>query len=352
MVLPGSAQLLAGSRRLGHLGLRLWLTLWAAAVLWGVAFLFDRSLALGLVGRAWILAVVEWVLLAYAVLWAALFADAWRLARPRRLSVDTRRLLAAVTVVVMVLACGATAWASRSVAAARAAVSAVFAGTTTVEPTDGRYNILLLGADTGKDRVGTRPDSIQLVSVDAETGRAVSFGFSRDTENITFRHGSVMRRLMPDGWNCGDSCLLNGLYTWAADHPTQFPTSVRNPGVLATEEAVEALSGLDVHYFVMVDLTGFALVRPLPRGFDQLRAHGAPAVRDDRHARAARPAVGTAAVPDDRLRQFRSAPDRRPPVRARLLRRPCAQGSLAEDPWRQLRPSPDEAMGLPGQLRD
>ena len=257
LVLPGSAQLAAGSRRLGRLGLRAWLVLWAAALLWGFAFLFDRSLALGLVGRAWFLAVVEWVLVAYAVLWAVLFADAWRLARPRRLSVDTRRLLAAVTVVAMVVACGAMAWASRSVAAARAAVSAVFAGSTTVEPTDGRYNILLLGADSGKDRVGTRPDSIQLVSIDVETGRAVAFGFSRDTENIDFRRGSVMRRLMPGGWNCGDSCLLNGLYTWATDHRTQFPAGVRNPGVLATEEAVEALSGLDVHYYVMVDLRGF-----------------------------------------------------------------------------------------------
>lgn len=257
LLLPGSAQLAAGSRRLGRLGLRAWLVLWAAALLWGIAFLFDRSLALGLVGRTWLLAVVEWVLVAYALVWAVLFADAWHLARPRRLSVDTRRLLAAVTVVMMVVACGAMAWAARSVAAARAAVSAVFAGSTTVEPTDGRYNILLLGADTGKDRVGTRPDSIQLVSIDAETGRAVAFGFSRDTENIDFRRGSVMRRLMPGGWNCGDNCLLNGLYTWATDHRSQFPARVRNPGVLATEEAVEALSGLDVHYYVMVDLRGF-----------------------------------------------------------------------------------------------
>ena len=54
---------------------------------------------------------------------------------------------------------------------------------------DGRYNILLLGGDSGAGRVGLRPDSIQLASVDAETGRAVLFGFSRETENITFRPG-------------------------------------------------------------------------------------------------------------------------------------------------------------------
>jgi LCP family protein required for cell wall assembly len=62
---------------------------------------------------------------------------------------------------------------------------------------------------------------------------------------------------MPEGWNCGDECLLNGLYTWAEDHKAQFPAGTTNPGVLATEEAVEALSGLDVHYYVLVDLLGF-----------------------------------------------------------------------------------------------
>ena len=27
---------------------------------------------------------------------------------------------------------------------------------------------------------------------------------------------------MPEGWNCGDECLLNALYTWART-PRQFP---------------------------------------------------------------------------------------------------------------------------------
>ena len=66
-----------------------------------------------------------------------------------------------------------------------------------------------------------------------------------------------MHRLMPEGWNCGDACLLNGIYTWAEDHRDQFPAGTENPGVLATREAIEAVSGLDVHYYAMVDLRGF-----------------------------------------------------------------------------------------------
>jgi LCP family protein required for cell wall assembly len=105
--------------------------------------------------------------------------------------------------------------------------------------------------------MGTRPDTIQLVSIDEDTGRAVLFAFARDTEYITFDEGSVMDRLMPEGWNCGHECLLNGLYTWAWDHADEFPAGTADPGLLATREAVEALSGLDVHYHVLVDLAGF-----------------------------------------------------------------------------------------------
>lgn len=117
--------------------------------------------------------------------------------------------------------------------------------------------MLLLGGDSGADRVGTRPDSINLVSVDADTGWSVMFGFARDTENINFRDGSLLKRLMPAGWNCGDQCLLNGLYQWGTENRAKFPTSIKDPGVEATREAVEALSGIDIQYSVLIDLRGF-----------------------------------------------------------------------------------------------
>ncbi len=68
--------------------------------------------------------------------------------------------------------------------------------------------------DSGKDRVGTRPDSIQLVSVDAPDRPRRDVRLLPRPRTSTFRPGSVMHRLMPEGWNCGDECLLNGLYTW------------------------------------------------------------------------------------------------------------------------------------------
>jgi polyisoprenyl-teichoic acid--peptidoglycan teichoic acid transferase len=257
LAFPGSAQLAAGSRTVGRVALRCWLALWALALLFGLLFLVNRGWFLGLFGRAWFLSGLQWVLLGFALFWGALFLDAWRLGQPGRLVLRARRWLTALTAGMLVMTSGGLVYAASNVAAGKDALNALFSGNRAVEPTDGRYNILLLGGDTGKSRVGTRPDSIQLVSVDADTGRAVTFGFSRDMENIDFRPGSVMQRLMPEGWNCGDECLLNGLYTWAEDHRDQFPTGTQSAGVLATREAVEAVSGLDVHYYAMVDLRGF-----------------------------------------------------------------------------------------------
>jgi LCP family protein required for cell wall assembly len=257
LLVPGSAQLVAGNRRLGRLALRLWLTAVAVVGVLALLLLVSRSTAIGLLGRGWVLTGLQWALTGFAVMWAVLFVDAWRLGRPGHLVIKARRWLTVVTAGLLVVTSGGLVYAANTVGAGRDALSALFTGSEAVGAVDGRYNILLLGADSGKDRVGTRPDSLQLVSVDAQTGRAVTFGFSRDTENINFRPGSTMAGLMPEGWNCGDECLLNGLYTWAEDNASRFPAGTANPGVVATREAVEALSGLDIQYYVMVDLKGF-----------------------------------------------------------------------------------------------
>ncbi|MEP6854010.1 MAG: LCP family protein [Pedococcus sp.] len=268
LVVPGSAQIVAGNRRLGRFAVRVWLALIGLVAVLGLAFLASHTFAIGLLGRGGVLAAMEWLILGYAGLWALLFVDAWRLGRPSSLVVRARRTLTAVTAVMLVVTSGGLVYAAGSVGAGKDALGALFSQGEAVGAVDGRYNVLLLGADTGKNRVGTRPDSIQLVSLDAKTGAPVTFGFSRDTENINFRPGSTMARLIPEGWNCGDECLLNGLYTWAQDHASLFPPGTANPGVLATREAVEALSGLSIQYYVMIDLKGFQKMVDAVGGLD------------------------------------------------------------------------------------
>ena len=268
LLVPGSAQLVAGRRGLGRFALRVWAGLAALVVVTGVVFMLSQSLAIGMLGRGWVLTAVQWLLAGSAALWAVLFVDAWRLGRPGTLLLTTRRWLTGLTAALLVVTSGGLVYAASSVGAGRDAMSALFQGHQAVGAADGRYNILLLGADSGRDRVGTRPDSIQLVSVDADTGSAVTFGFSRDPENSNFRPGSTMARLKPEGTTSGDQCLLNGLFTWAQDNAAKFPPGTTNPGVLATREAVEALSGLQIQYYVMVDLQGFKKMVDAVGGLD------------------------------------------------------------------------------------
>jgi LCP family protein required for cell wall assembly len=267
-VLPGSAQVALGNRALGGAALRAWAGLIGAAALSALLLFASRETALTLLTHRWTLALVQWVLAGWAVLWLVLLVDAWRLSRPQRLPRRDRRVLLVALVVLVLVLPGGTAWASRTVSQARSAMSALFTSGEAVPTADGRWNILLLGGDSGAGRVGLRPDSIQLASVDADTGRAVLFGFSRETEPITFEPGSTMAGLMPEGWTCGDECLLNGLYTWAHDNADRFPAGTEDPGVLATTEAVEALSGLDVQYHVLVDLKGFSSLVDAVGGLD------------------------------------------------------------------------------------
>jgi polyisoprenyl-teichoic acid--peptidoglycan teichoic acid transferase len=268
VVLPGTAQVAVGNRPLGRFALRAWLAVLGVALLVGLLALVSRTAALTLLTHRWTLAVLQVVLLALAVLWAVLLVDAWRLGRPDRLPRRDRRVLLVCLLVLLLLLPGGAAYAGMNVGAARAALTSVFGAGEAAGAVDGRYNILLLGGDSGAGRTGLRPDSLQLASVDAQTGRTVLFGFSRETENIRFRPGSVMAGLMPQGWTCGDECLLNGLYTWGRDHADEFPAGTTDPGLVATTEAVEALSGLDIQYHVLVDLKGFRSLVDAVGGLD------------------------------------------------------------------------------------
>ncbi|GAA4398177.1 hypothetical protein GCM10023168_03940 [Fodinibacter luteus] len=268
VVLPGTAQLAAGHRSLGRFALRVWLGVVGVAVLVGLLALVSRTAALTLLTHRWTLAVLQAVLLGIAVLWAVLLVDAWRLGRPDRLPRRDRRVLLVSLLVLLLVLPGGAAYAGMNVGAARAAMTSLFGAGEAAGAVDGRYNILLLGGDSGAGRTGLRPDSIQLASVDADTGRAVLFGFSRETEHISFRPGSVMAGLMPQGWTCGDECLLNGLYTWGQEHAKEFPPGTDDPGLVATTEAVEALSGLEIQYHVLVDLKGFRSLVDAVGGLD------------------------------------------------------------------------------------
>ena len=131
----------------------------------------------------------------------------------------------------------------------------MFGNGSAVDASHGRYNVLLMGGDSGAGRWGLRPDSMTVASIDAETGKAVLISLPRNMQNFPFAEGSVMDEQFPDGFDV-EGMYLNGLSTWALDHADLFKGS-KNPGVDATVQGVEGITGLEINYWAMVNLEGF-----------------------------------------------------------------------------------------------
>ena len=257
LVLPGSAQIAAGSKRVGRIAVRTWIALWALLLMLGIGGLVARTAVLSVVTNTTALVAVQVLLVALGVGWGLLFVDAWRLARPPELARRHRPGFAAVSGILVLAVVGGLVASASVVSAQRSLMTAVFAGGGDTRATNGRYNILLLGGDAGKGRSGLRPDSLTVASVDATTGRTVLISLPRNMEDVSFPEGSPMRKKYPKGFGCKDhSCMLNAVYTYASTNQNLYP-GAKDPGAQATKEAVEGATGLKINYYAMVDLKGF-----------------------------------------------------------------------------------------------
>lgn len=133
---------------------------------------------------------------------------------------------------------------------------------TTVEPTttttpppriwDGkeRLNIMLLGSDAGEGRIGTRTDTIVLVSINPANGDVAMFSVPR---NLTYAP-------LPEGmglWDC--NCfpdIIGHLWANGEWYPDAFP-GPQEPSINALKAALGLIFDLEVHYYAKVDLRGF-----------------------------------------------------------------------------------------------
>ncbi len=255
LVMPGSAQLVAGNRRVGRLGVRVWLTFLAFGALMLLLSVTSRTGLFSLLTNPRLLTLGRFVLIAGAISWVALLVDAWRLGRPLEMGRRHRLWMTGLNSTLCFATAGAMFFAAHLVAVQSSFIGAVFASNTVSHPEDGRYNVLLLGGDSGPDRAGLRPDSLTIASIDKDTGRTVLIGLPRNMQNIPFPKGSPMREQFPDGFNC-DGCYLNAINTWANDHSEMFDT--KDPGLDATMGAVEEATGLKLNYYALVNMHGFS----------------------------------------------------------------------------------------------
>lgn len=290
-LIPGSAQVLAGNRRLGRFGIATTLVLWVLLIIALLFALLAPTAGLSIITSAWLpdwlgllrplpLLIAQGLLIVYAVLWAVLTIDTLRLVRLVKTGTWARFAIAVVAIALMVVASGTAAYASTAVGTVRSTISTIFgASGPTVPPSDGYYNILLLGADSGEGRDSMRFDSISVVSVDAETGATTITGIPRDMPGFPFAEGPMQERY-PDGHEghadpkCGWGSGINQLRTEVEvcqEGSELYPDAAANgsaPGIEATKDAAEGILGIQIPYYVFVDMHGFAALVDALGGVD------------------------------------------------------------------------------------
>ena len=265
-LIPGSAQVLAGDRKLGRFGLGATLTLWFLAVVALVAWIFWPAVIYTVFSTTITLWVVAAVLAFYAVLWVVLTFDTLRLVRLVKTAPSARAWVAALH--------------------GRRDGDAVGHGRVRRLPRHHGQRVPLVGvrgrteraADRREvqhpaarrrrrpDRDGLRPDSIRVVSIDAETGQAVTIGLPRNMVDVPFDDGSPMQAAYPEGYGAIDGCevdvcQLNSIYTEVElKSPEMYPDAVSQgsePGIEAMRDAAEGITGLPIQYYVLIDMAGF-----------------------------------------------------------------------------------------------
>ncbi|MDN3495370.1 LCP family protein [Planococcus sp. APC 4015] len=290
-VIPGSAQILAGSRRLGRFGLGATLVMWVSVVIGLLFALLAPSALLGFATGAWIPELLSWLrplpllvlqiaLIGYAVLWGVLTVDTLRLVRLVKTGTVSRFGIVALAIALMVAATGSAAYAANIAGTTRDTIQVIFGQSgPSVPPSDGYYNILLLGADSGEGRDSMRFDSISVVSINADTGATTITGIPRDMPNVPFSAGPMQDKY-PNGHEshsdprCGWGSGINQLRTEVEvcqDGNALYPDAVANgsePGVEATKDAAEGVLGIEIPYFVFIDMHGFAALIDALGGVD------------------------------------------------------------------------------------
>jgi LCP family protein required for cell wall assembly len=263
LFVPGSVQIVAGNKKFGRLGIIFTLSFWLFLVAAGFFALVSKVALFTLVTSPMFATPIGIGFVIYAILIALSTLDALRLMYLHRIN---SRFKALVLVLVLLTGTfnGYVAGTIGSTAlTASNFTSTVFKHSGSLEQTNGRYNILLLGGDSGSNRLGLRPDSISIISVSAETGVAVNIGLPRNLTNIQFKEGTPIRSVYPYGFNnnCGGQCFLNAIYKVTMDnHRDLYPGMAKKSttaGVEATKSAVEWITGLEIHAYVLINMKSF-----------------------------------------------------------------------------------------------
>jgi LCP family protein required for cell wall assembly len=265
-LLPGTAFLAAGRRLLGVLTLLVFLLFLSGGV-W-LATGGRRAAVRAAVDTDWLLWIVGGIGL-LGLLWAVVVVAGYRMLLPtgtRR----GRRIIGALVVALLVAAVAVPAvLASRLAFTQRDLIAGVFnddgESATVVDTPDpfgdrDRVNVLLLGGDGGEGREGVRTDTVVVASIATETGETTLFSLPRNLENLPFPPDSPLAEVYPRGFEAGkeSESLLNAVYR---NGPAAYPDILGpsdDPGADFLKLGVGEALGLNIDYYVLVNLDGFS----------------------------------------------------------------------------------------------
>lgn len=258
LLLPGAAQISAGSRRLGRVALTITIGCWFVLLLGVIMYFTLRGALLSALTQPFLMWVGSVLLGGLAVGWLLLWLDTLRLIRFASLAPGFKPIIGIVLVLLMVGTAGGLGYASHLLNEGRHALAGIFGGGPTIDADDGRYNFLLIGADDGEGQEDVRPDSIHVVSVNQSSAETIIFSVPRNFQNAQFAEDSPLREIYPDGYNCGNECIINFLYSEVHNEHSDLYPETQNPGAEAMKDAVAGTLDLSIHGYVMVDMDGFS----------------------------------------------------------------------------------------------
>ena len=277
-VLPGSGFVMAGRTKLG------------AFVMTLVAGLVGLAAFLGLTRREEVLAlavnpddlvVVAGVLVFLAICWITIIIASHRLLRPATTGAASRAFGSAFVGLVCFAIAAPMAVAAQNAIAQRDFVSSVFASEgksksatrVKVDKKDPwakipRLNLLLLGADDGVGREGTRTDTVMVASIDTKTGDTKLISLSRNWMRMPFPEDSPLHDKYPNGFV--DESVPDGqeqpefyLDAMYRNLPARYPNILGpsdNLGADVLKLSVGEALGLKIHYYMQVNLEGFRAI--------------------------------------------------------------------------------------------
>ncbi|MGW1345857.1 LCP family protein [Kribbella sp. NPDC002412] len=273
VLLPGTAYLAARRFRLGAVVTLISLTVYGAAAYVGlqrrddvIGWALDPELLLWMVGG----------LAAAAVCWVVVLVTSYKMLRPLTAPPVSRLFGAVVVGLVCFGMASSTALGAQTLMAQRSLVRKVFGNEKTksqtrptiTNPKDvwaqlPRLNILLLGADDGEGRDGTRTDTVMVASIDTKTGDTALISLTRNWMRMPFPKDSPLSKLYPTGfWDPNGpkeqpNFYLDAMYRMVPELHRGILGPSDNEGADVLKLSVGEALGLKLHYYVQINLAGF-----------------------------------------------------------------------------------------------